>query len=50
MALKHQLVVEFVGTFMLVLAITTSVPGGSILIPIGIGGTLMVMIFAGGVI
>lgn len=40
--------VEFIGTFFLVLTVGLSVRAGSPLAPLAIGGVLMVMIFAGG--
>jgi aquaporin Z len=43
--------VEFIGTFFLVLAVVCSVNGlgdNNFMAPIAIGATLMVMIFAGG--
>lgn len=40
--------VEFIGTFFLVLTIGFSVRNGSVLAPLAIGGVLMVMIFSGG--
>ena len=41
-------IVEFIGTFFLVLTVGFCVLGGSDLAPIAIGSVLMVMIFAGG--
>jgi aquaporin Z len=41
-------VVEFIGTFFLVLTVGLAVRGQSHLAPLAIGGILMVMIFAGG--
>ncbi len=40
--------VEFIGTFFLVLTVGTAVRSGSVLAPLAIGAVLMVMIFAGG--
>ncbi len=40
--------VEFIGTFFLVLTVGMAVRAGSPLAPLAIGGVLMVMIFAGG--
>lgn len=42
------LLTEAIGTFFLVLAVGLSVNGGAALAPIGIGFTLMVMVYAGG--
>lgn len=41
-------IVEFIGTFFLVLTVGFSVRGGADLAPLAIGAVLMVMIFAGG--
>jgi aquaporin Z len=41
-------VVEFIGTFFLVLTVGLSVRSGALLAPVAIGSILMVMIFAGG--
>ncbi len=41
-------IVEFIGTFFLVLTVGLAVNGGSPLAPLAIGAVLMVMIFAGG--
>ena len=41
-------IVEFIGTFFLVLTVGMAVNGGSVLAPLAIGAVLMVMIFAGG--
>jgi len=40
--------VEFIGTFFLVLTVGLAVHSGSVLAPVAIGSVLMVMIFAGG--
>jgi aquaporin Z len=44
----RKLLVEFVGTFFLVLTIGTTVIGGIDVAPLAIGSALMVMVFAGG--
>jgi aquaporin Z len=44
----RKLLVEFIGTFFLVLTIGTTVIGGVDVAPLAIGSVLMVMIFAGG--
>ena len=44
----RKYVTEFIGTFFLVLSIGLSVMGGSMLAPIAIGATLMVMVYMGG--
>lgn len=44
----RKLLVEFVGTFFLVLTIGTTVIGGIAVAPLAIGSVLMVMVFAGG--
>jgi aquaporin Z len=44
----RKLLVEFVGTFFLVLTIGTTVIGGIDVAPLAIGSVLMVMVFAGG--
>lgn len=46
----NKLVVEFIGTFFLVLVIGMTViePGAGALAPLAIGATLMVMVYAGG--
>jgi aquaporin Z len=44
----RKLLVEFVGTFFLVLTIGTTVIGGVAVAPLAIGSVLMVMVFAGG--
>jgi len=44
----QKYVVEFIGTFFLVLAVVCTVNFGGAFQPIAIGGMLMVMIFAGG--
>ena len=42
-------IVEFIGTFFLVLTICMSVIGGAgVMAPLAIGSALMVMVFAGG--
>lgn len=44
----QKYVTEFIGTFFLVLSIGLSVMSGSMLAPIAIGATLMVMVYMGG--
>jgi aquaporin Z len=44
----RKYIVEFIGTFFLVLSIGLNVSAGNALAPIAIGATLMVMIYAGG--
>ena len=44
----NKYIVEFIGTFFLVLVIGLTVSAGSDFAPLAIGSTLMVMIFAGG--
>ena len=44
----RKLVVEFVGTFFLVLTVGASVRSGAALAPLAIGAALMVMVYAGG--
>ena len=44
----NKYIVEFIGTFFLVLTIGCNVLGGNALAPIAIGTVLAVMIFAGG--
>jgi aquaporin Z len=44
----RKLLVEFIGTFFLVLTIGTTVIGGIEVAPLAIGSALMVMVFAGG--
>jgi len=44
----RKLLVEFVGTFFLVLTVGTTVIGGISVAPLAIGSALMVMVFAGG--
>lgn len=44
----RKYVTEFIGTFFLVLSIGLSVMAGSMLAPIAIGATLMVMVYMGG--
>lgn len=44
----NKYIVEFIGTFFLVLTIGLSVIGGASMPPLAIGAMLMVMIFAGG--
>ena len=44
----NKYIVEFIGTFFLVLTIGCNVLGGNALAPLAIGSALMVMIYAGG--
>jgi aquaporin Z len=44
----RKLVVEFIGTFFLVLTVGASVRSGTVLAPLAIGAALMVMVYAGG--
>jgi len=44
----RKYLVEFIGTFFLVLTIVTSVVGGVTVAPLAIGAVLMVMVYAGG--
>merc|ERR1719502_2512489 len=46
--LARKLVAEFIGTFFLALSISLAAGQGTVLAPLAIGGTLMVMIFAFG--
>src|SRR6476660_9711638 len=46
----QKYIVEFIGTFFLVLTIglTSIAPGAGVMAPLAIGATLMVMVYAGG--
>jgi aquaporin Z len=44
----RNVIVEFIGTFMLVFTVGASVRGGATLAPLAIGAALMVMVYAGG--
>jgi aquaporin Z len=46
--LTRKMVVEFIGTFFLVLTVGASVRSGAALAPLAIGAALMVMVYAGG--
>jgi aquaporin Z len=46
--MKQKLIVEFIGTFFLVLTVGLAVANAGVLAPLAIGASLMVMIFAGG--
>ena len=48
MPLGRKLVVEFIGTFFLVLTICTAIVTAGSIAPLAIGAVLMVMVFAGG--
>ena len=48
MPIERKLVVEFIGTFFLVLTVGLAVSNAGDLAPLAIGAALMVMIFAGG--
>jgi aquaporin Z len=48
MELERKLVVEFIGTFFLVLTVGMAVATAGTLAPLAIGAMLMVMVFAGG--
>ena len=44
----RNVIVEFIGTFLLVFTVGASVRGGAALAPLAIGAALMVMVYAGG--
>jgi aquaporin Z len=44
----RKLVVEFIGTFFLVVTVGASLRSGAVLAPLAIGAALMVMVYAGG--
>src|ERR1700758_2541510 len=44
----RKMVVEFIGTFVLVFTVGAAVRSGAVLAPLAIGGALMVMVYAGG--
>src|ERR1700757_2207329 len=44
----RNVIVEFIGTFVLVFTVGASVRGGATLAPLAIGAALMVMVYAGG--
>jgi aquaporin Z len=44
----RKMVVEFIGTFVLVFTVGAAVRSGAALAPLAIGGALMVMVYAGG--
>jgi aquaporin Z len=46
--ITRKLVVEFIGTFFLVVTVGASVRSGTALAPLAIGAALMVMVYAGG--
>lgn len=48
MPIERKLVVEFIGTFFLVLTVGLAIASAGDLAPVAIGASLMVMVFAGG--